>query len=156
MAYKGLTEVFDIDKTVKIYSVSDAEEVAGYMDLRAVFYSMRMLDGHPLFAEVHQAEAMMNVHDPLIVRNRVDFHCLVNVKYSREALVGHAGLVVNVLDAEAPIAVQVLMTSVLHWILPPPLSLLRFYNDFTRFNPPPRRRTGDLNVWTRLPKSGRV
>ena len=49
MAYKGLTGVFDIDKTVEIYSVSDAEEVVGYMNLRAVFYSMRILDSRPLF-----------------------------------------------------------------------------------------------------------
>ena len=61
MAYKGLTGVFDTDKTVEIYSVSNAHDVVGYMNLRTVFYSMRMMDGRPLFAEVHQAEAMMNV-----------------------------------------------------------------------------------------------
>ena len=53
LAYKGHTGVFDIDKTVEIYSVFNAEEVVGYMNLRAVFYSMRMLDDRPLFAEDH-------------------------------------------------------------------------------------------------------
>ena len=59
MTYKGLTGVFDIYKMVETFAVSDAAEVVGHMNLRAVFYAMRMMDGRPLFAEVHQADSMM-------------------------------------------------------------------------------------------------
>ena len=61
MTYKGVIGVYDIDKRVDIYSVTDIEEVVGTMNLRLVFYAMKMLDGNPLIAEIHQADPMMNV-----------------------------------------------------------------------------------------------
>ena len=61
MTYKGVIGLFDIDKRVDIYSVTDIAEVVGTMDLRSVFYAMNMLDGNPLIAEIHQADPMMNV-----------------------------------------------------------------------------------------------
>ena len=59
--YKGVIGVFDIDKRVDIYSVTDIEEVVGTMNLRSVFYAMNMLDRNPLIPEIHQADPMMNV-----------------------------------------------------------------------------------------------
>ena len=50
MTYKGVIRVFDIDKRVDIYSVTDIAEVVGTMNLRSVFYAMNMLDGNPLIA----------------------------------------------------------------------------------------------------------
>ena len=61
MTYKGVIRVFDINKRVDIYSVTDITEVVGTMNLRLVFYAMHMLDGNPLIAEIHQADPMMNV-----------------------------------------------------------------------------------------------
>ena len=61
MTYKGVIRIFDIDKRVDIYSVTDIEEVVGTMNLRSVFYAMNMLDGNPLIAEIHQADPMINV-----------------------------------------------------------------------------------------------
>ena len=61
MTYKGVIGVFDIDKRVDIYSVTEIAEVVGTMNLRSVFYAMNMLDGNPLIAEIHQADPMMNV-----------------------------------------------------------------------------------------------
>ena len=61
MTYKGVIGVFDIDKRVDIYSVTDIAEVVGTMNLRSVFYAMNILDGNPLIAEIHQADSMMNV-----------------------------------------------------------------------------------------------
>ena len=55
MTYKGVIGVFDIDKRFDIYSVTDIAEVVGTMNLRSVFYAMKMLDGNPLIAEIHQA-----------------------------------------------------------------------------------------------------
>ena len=60
MTYKGVIGVFDIDKRVDIYSVTDIAEVVGTMNLRSVLYAMNMLDGNPLIAEIHQADPMMN------------------------------------------------------------------------------------------------
>ena len=48
MTYKGVIGVFDIDKRVDIYSVTDISEAFGNMNLRSVFYAMNMLDGNPL------------------------------------------------------------------------------------------------------------
>ena len=61
MTYKGVIRVFDIDKRVDIYSVTDIAEVVGTMNLCSVFYAMNMLDSTPLIAEIHQADPMMNV-----------------------------------------------------------------------------------------------
>ena len=61
MTYKGVIRVFDIDKRVDIYSVTDIAEVVGTMNLRSVFYAMNMLDGNLLIVEIHQADSMMNV-----------------------------------------------------------------------------------------------
>ena len=61
MTYKGVIGVFDIDKRVDIYSVTDIAEVVRTVNLRSVFYAMNMLDGNPLIAEIHQADPMMNV-----------------------------------------------------------------------------------------------
>ena len=61
MTYKGVIGVFDIDKRVGIYSVTDIAEVVGTMNLRLVFYAMNMLDENSLIAEIHQADPMMNV-----------------------------------------------------------------------------------------------
>ena len=62
MTYKGVIGVFDIDKRVDIYSVTDIKEVVGTKNLRSVFYAMKMFDGIPLIAEIHQADPMMNVY----------------------------------------------------------------------------------------------
>ena len=59
--YKGLVGVFDIDKTVDIYSITNGMEIVGTMNLRSVFYAIKMMDGSPLIAEIHQADPMMNV-----------------------------------------------------------------------------------------------
>ena len=61
MTYKGVIGVFDIDKRVDIYSVTDIAEVVGTMNLRLVFYAMNILDGNPLIADIHQEDPMMNV-----------------------------------------------------------------------------------------------
>ena len=61
MTYKGVIGVFNTDKRVYIYSVTDITEVVGTMNLRSVFYAMNMLEGNPLIAEIHQADPMMNV-----------------------------------------------------------------------------------------------
>ena len=61
MTYKGVIGVFDIDKRVDIYSVTDIAEVVGTMNLHSVFYAMNMLDGNPLITEIHQADPMTNV-----------------------------------------------------------------------------------------------
>ena len=61
MTYKGVIRVFDIDKRVDIYSVTDIAEVVGTMNLHLVFYAMNELDRNPLIAEIHQADPMMNV-----------------------------------------------------------------------------------------------
>ena len=61
MTYNGLVGVFDIDKTVEIYSITNGMEIVGTMNLRSVFYAMKMMDGSPLIAEIHQADPMMNV-----------------------------------------------------------------------------------------------
>ena len=61
MIYKGVIRVFNINKRVDIYSVTDIAEVVRTMNLRLVFYAMNMLDGNPLIAEIHQADPMMNV-----------------------------------------------------------------------------------------------
>ena len=50
MNYKGVIGVFDIDKRVDIYSVTDIAEVVGTMNLRSVFYAMNMLYGNALIA----------------------------------------------------------------------------------------------------------
>ena len=61
MTYKSVIGVFNINKRVDIYSVTNIVEVVGTMNLRSVFYAMNMLDGNPLIAEIHQADPMMNV-----------------------------------------------------------------------------------------------
>ena len=61
MTYKGVIGVFDIDKRVNIYYVTDIAEVVGTMNLCSVLYAMNMLDGNPLIVEIHQADPMMNV-----------------------------------------------------------------------------------------------
>ena len=61
MTYKGVIGVFDIDKRVDIYSVTDIAEVVGTINLCSVFYAMNMLDRNPLIAEIHQADPMMNL-----------------------------------------------------------------------------------------------
>ena len=61
MTYKGVIGVFDINKRVDIYSVTDIVEVLGTINLRSVFYAMNMLDRNPLIAEIHQSDPMMNV-----------------------------------------------------------------------------------------------
>ena len=48
MTYKGVIGVFNINKKVDIYSVTNIEEVVGTMNLRSVFYAMKMLDVNPL------------------------------------------------------------------------------------------------------------
>ena len=57
-----------------IYSVTDIEEVVGTMNLRSVFYAMKMLDGNPLIAEIHQADPMMNVDVVVGIGNSSDGH----------------------------------------------------------------------------------
>ena len=54
MTYKGVIGVFDIDKRVDIYSVTDIAKVVGTMNLHSVFYAINMLDGNPLIAEIHR------------------------------------------------------------------------------------------------------
>ena len=61
MTYNGVIRVFDINKRVDIYSVTDIAEVVGTMNLRSVFYDMNMLDKNPLIVEIHKANSMMNV-----------------------------------------------------------------------------------------------
>jgi hypothetical protein len=61
MTYKGLDGAFDVDRTVNVYSVTDISKVVGTINLRIVLYSMKMLDGRPLFAEIHQSAPLMNV-----------------------------------------------------------------------------------------------
>ena len=61
MNYKGVIGVFDINKRVDTYSVTDIAEVVGTKNLRSVFYAKNMLDGNPLITEIHQADPMMNV-----------------------------------------------------------------------------------------------
>ena len=75
MTYKGVIGVFDIDKRVDIYSVTDIAEVVGTMNLLSVFYSMNMLDGNPLIAEIHQAGPMMNV-DVLVGKTEEAIACV--------------------------------------------------------------------------------
>ena len=54
MTYKGLDGVFDVDRTVNVYSITDTSKViVGTINLRAVLYSMKMINGRPLFAEIH-------------------------------------------------------------------------------------------------------
>ena len=57
MTYKGVIRVFNIDKRVDIYSVTDMAEVVRTTNLCSVFYAMNT----SLIAEIHQADPMMNV-----------------------------------------------------------------------------------------------
>ena len=57
MTYKGVIGVFDINKRVDIYSVTDMAEVVRTTNLCSVFYAMNT----SLIAEIHQADPMMNV-----------------------------------------------------------------------------------------------
>ena len=59
MTYKIVIRVFDIDKRVDIYSVTDIAEVVGTMNLHLVFYAMNMFDGNTLITEIHQAYPMI-------------------------------------------------------------------------------------------------
>ena len=75
MTYKGVIGVFDIDKRVDIYSVTDIVEVVGTMNLRSMFYAMKMLDGNPLIAEIHQADPMMIV-DVVVGKTEEAIECV--------------------------------------------------------------------------------
>jgi hypothetical protein len=55
----GLHGIFDVDKAIPIFSVTDPTKVAGMLTLRLVLYTkLLMSDGNPLFLEVHQANPM--------------------------------------------------------------------------------------------------
>ena len=61
MTYKGLDGVFGVDRTVNVYLVTDTAKVVGTINLIAVLYAMKMINGRPLFAEIHQSAPLMNV-----------------------------------------------------------------------------------------------
>ena len=61
MTYKGLDGVFHVDRTVNVYSVTYTTKVVCTINLRAVLYATKMLDGRPLFAEIHQSAPPVNV-----------------------------------------------------------------------------------------------
>jgi hypothetical protein len=55
----GLRGIFNVDKAIPIFSVSDPSKTAGVMSLRRILYTkLLMSDGNPLFLEVHQADPM--------------------------------------------------------------------------------------------------
>lgn len=52
----GLRGIFDLDKEVTFYLVTDQSRAVGSMTLKRVLYTcFSMHDGHNLFEEVHQA-----------------------------------------------------------------------------------------------------
>ena len=61
MTYRGINGIFDIDKLVNVFSVSEPSKIVGKINLRGVLYSLKTMDDLPLFAEVHQASAMKSV-----------------------------------------------------------------------------------------------
>ena len=61
MTHTGFDGVFDVDRTVNVYLVTDTANVVGTINLRAVLCAMTMLDRRPLFAEIHQSAPLMNV-----------------------------------------------------------------------------------------------
>ena len=61
MPYLGLNGIFDIDKLVNVFSVSEPSKTVGKTNLRGVLYSLKTMDDLPLFAEAHQASAMKSV-----------------------------------------------------------------------------------------------
>ena len=62
MTAVGFDGIWDLDKEVAIYNVTNPLRVEGWMCLRTVMYSkLKLGDGHPLLAEIHQKQAMGDV-----------------------------------------------------------------------------------------------
>ena len=61
MVPKGITGIFDVDKTMDVMSVTNPQEKLGEANLRAVLYKLKLRDDSSLMGEVHQAVAMSPV-----------------------------------------------------------------------------------------------
>jgi hypothetical protein len=57
--YDGIRGILNLDKEFALQSVSNPTKVVAKVTLRAILYTqIKMVDGHPLFCEVHQGEPM--------------------------------------------------------------------------------------------------
>ena len=62
MIYMGLDGVFGINGTIYVYSITDTTKVVVTINLCTVLYTMNIVEGRPLFVEIHQAAPLMNVN----------------------------------------------------------------------------------------------
>ena len=68
------------------------------------------------------------------VSNRVDIYPFIDVEYSDYTLVSHAGIIIDMFDTVASVAIQLLITGVLHRLLSPPISLPLLADNLAQFN----------------------
>ena len=62
MTAVGFEGIWDLDKEVPIYNVTNPLQIEGFMSLRTVMYSkLKLSDGHTLVAEMHQKQEMGDV-----------------------------------------------------------------------------------------------
>ena len=73
MTYKSLGGVFEVDRIGNVYLAIDTAKVVCTINVRAVLYAMKMLDGRPLFVEIHQLAPIMNVN--VVVGKTEEAHC---------------------------------------------------------------------------------
>ena len=62
MTAVGFKRIWDLDTEVPIYNVTDSSRIEGLMCLRTIMYSsLKLGNGHPLLAEIHQEQVMGDV-----------------------------------------------------------------------------------------------